>query len=178
MRDIDTVSILGTRFNSMAVVCDRIIGSEDASRLRNWYRIDHGLCDMDNFAWGYSGQGPYELSYSILRELFGREVAERDADALHSNLISILDQNRCFLIIGTQIRIVLGIGMDGRIIRERSHRTDDTEMAGAGLYIASAVETTPGGAYEDPPLREATVESIREAFREVMDRIGKVGGWK
>ena len=176
MKDIDTVSILGMRFNSVVFVCDRMKGPEHSKRLRNWYRLDHGLSDMDNFTWGYSGQGPYELAYSMLRELFGREVAGRDTDALCSNLISVLDNERCFDILGAQIRIVLGIGADGEIIRKRSSGTDDRKMTDAGLCIASIAGTLPGGAYEFPAPRIGMREHAENAIAGFLGRI--MGIWK
>ena len=171
MKDIDTVSILGMRFNSAVFISDRMKGPGHSRRLRNWYRLDRGLSDMDSFAWGYSGHGPYELAYSVLRELFGREVADRDTGALCSNLISVLDNERCFDILGAQIRIVLGIDTDGRIIRKRCSGTDDREMSDAGLCIASVAGTLPGGAYEFPAPQIGIREHAENAIAGFLGRI-------
>ena len=109
-----------------------------------------------------------------MRELFGREVADRDTGALCSNLISVLYNERCFDILGAQIRIVLGIDTDGGIIRKRCSGTDDREMFDAGLCIASVAGTLPGGAYEFPVPRIGIREHAENAIAGFLCRIAEV----
>jgi hypothetical protein len=73
-----------------------VIGKE-RKRIPNWYRLEldkNG--DSDEFTWGYYGTGCGHTAYSILREIFGQEVAERHYSQFVVEYISQLDQNRGF----------------------------------------------------------------------------------
>ena len=171
MKDVDSAAIVGNWFNSAVVVRTSLERDASITRLRNWHRVDRNYSDEDNAGWGYHGTGPYELSYSILRELFGKEVADRDTDALHCNLISRLDKNQGFLLTGAQIRQVLGIRKDGRIARKRIHKYEDPEMAGLGAAIAAKANTGPGGISAYGPDEEslAITDVFKHAFHEAME---------
>ncbi|MCL5100000.1 MAG: hypothetical protein M1158_02670 [Candidatus Marsarchaeota archaeon] len=80
------VAFSGSAFNSPVLVSS----GARVWRLRNWYMIDRRLPDTDSFAWGYRGQGPYMLAYSMLRELFGAKTAERHGEELMAEVVATL----------------------------------------------------------------------------------------
>ena len=64
----------------------------------------HGPHSPDGHAWGYSGSGPTQLAYDILRDLMGSEAARPVYVAFRDAFISGLDQDAGFEIHEDAIR--------------------------------------------------------------------------
>ena len=64
---------------------------------------------MDNFSWGYFGEGPSCTSYSILRALFDRVTAEDYAFPFLANFVSKVPQGSALKISGEEVCLILGL---------------------------------------------------------------------
>ena len=71
-------------------------GKGRSRTLKNWHRIDNCLRDAPRLTWGYVGTGPFNTSYSILRELYGKKTAERMANEFLRQTIAILPEREGF----------------------------------------------------------------------------------
>jgi len=85
-----------------------IISSEGRTRVRNWRNTDNGMPDDSSFTWGYYGGGVHNTAYAILREFFGREVAESHTGDLVECWLSRLDQERGFRASRDKVAKLLG----------------------------------------------------------------------
>lgn len=103
MKAIGGTVIIGRKWNSGIVVERRAGRRIYRKRLRNWYCIDSHMPDMDSFAWGYLGTGPACTSYSILRELFGRKVAQERNQEFLERFVGLIPEDAELHITGDEI---------------------------------------------------------------------------
>ena len=101
--------------NFQITVVERINNVTVRRRMRNWYLLDRGMEDTDNFAWGYVGTGSTCTAYSILREFLGKEGADELCDRFRQEFVERLDQEKGFRITGESICKILG--MDPRMAK-------------------------------------------------------------
>ena len=79
-------------------------------RLKNHYMIEYyNSGDSNDFTWGYYGTGPHATAYSILRELFGKEVAEKHHERFVDLCISKLKPEEGFTLFSFEVSRLLGI---------------------------------------------------------------------
>jgi hypothetical protein len=85
-------------------------GKSREYRLRNWYSAEVLRSgDNDDFTWGYHGEGPHATAYSILREFFGKKVAEDRYDEFVNLFVSKLDEGDGFVIDSATAARTLGL---------------------------------------------------------------------
>ena len=119
-----------------------IISNEEKKEVRNWKRIDGGFSET-GFTWGYNGDGPHCLAYSILKELFGQKVAEQEYENLSNSFISKLDQRKGFRVSEADIMHILGIDERGR--RLKGVGREKTEIDERGSVVALSAIKGEGG---------------------------------
>ncbi len=120
-----------------------------AKRLKNWYGLDKFKKDNESFAWGYRGTGPRMLSYSMLRELLGKEIAEHEYRRFAEILTYRLDSKKGFEVSNADIEELL--------------KTNTFSCNDAGVFCHSEIE----GFYSE--------ESIRKRFGKESDGSQKRG---
>ncbi len=119
-----------------------IVFNGEKKEIRNWKRIDGGFGET-GFTWGYNGDGPHCLAYSILKELFGQKVAEQEYENLSNSFISKLDQRKGFRVSEADIMRILGIDDRGRKLK--TFGREKTEIDERGSVVAvSAIEGEGG----------------------------------
>ena len=110
MKAVSGTAVTGRRWNTGMTIERAANGRRYRKRLRNWYHVDSHMKDMDNFAWGYIGTGPVCTSYSILRELFGKELALARYREFLERFVATLPEEGELHITGDEICAILGIG--------------------------------------------------------------------
>lgn len=103
------ITVVGPRWNSALKMERKTANRTYSRRIPNWYRIDNRIGDRDYFAWGYNGSGPAATAYSILRELFGRSVAENRYTDFVELFVSRVPENEALRISGGDICKLLKI---------------------------------------------------------------------
>ncbi len=105
---MNKIEFRSKKWNDGVVIVERGKGSKPRERaLKNWWRIDRGFPDYPDFTWGYWGEGPVALSYSLVRELFNKETAEAQYSTLLEQFIAKLPQEEGFIITGEEICRIL-----------------------------------------------------------------------
>lgn len=138
---MNAIVIEGKRFNEPVFL---YLG--DAKKeLKDWYAVDFNGRDA-GFAWGYRGEGPHRLSYSILRELFGRKAAEQEYESFCRAFISSLHQERAFRISSAEIMHILGIDNDG--VPSGNEAAPELSMEERGSIAARHAMAGQGGRKE------------------------------
>ena len=107
--------ITAKKWNAPIRVAARIGSVTERSRLRNWYLIDKGMEDSDNFTWGYAGTGAVCTAYSIVREFLGKESAEALSDRFLAEFVERLDGKKGFVVTGEEI--CESLGMDPKLAK-------------------------------------------------------------
>jgi hypothetical protein len=112
-------TIKAEQWNKRVTLATTVDGRTYEERLPNWYRIDIGLEDKDYFTWGYHGTGPTCTAYSILRELFGKDIAEESTEMLLNVCIAPAAQGSGFALDGDYICHLIGVSKEAmRILNQ------------------------------------------------------------
>lgn len=114
MKGMRNISITSSKWNSGLILEHAANGRKYRKRIRNWYFIDSGVNDCDSFTWGYLGSGPASTAYSILRELFGKDIARAKYMEFIERFVSRVPEESALCISGDSICLMLGIGKGKR----------------------------------------------------------------
>jgi hypothetical protein len=83
-------------------------------RMRDWYRTGRGEKDISDFTWGYYGDGPHAVAYSMLYEAFGKSIAEEYAAKLMDEFVARCGMDGGFTLRGDDLCEMLGLKLKGK----------------------------------------------------------------